>query len=234
MLNRSIYKPCCGKAICGGCHSEHVETSGDSGGGLVSCPFCRAPELAELDFVRELEARFSSHNDKEACLILGHSYTEGKHVPKVLMKALSHFILAAELGSAQACSNVGLHLNDGISIPKDTEEAAFLYRAGAFRGCVVARDNIGVHEYAAENLEIAIRHWKNSAEAGNQRSLDRIKNIFNRKLVGNDFISKEYMDSVYRVCHDAQVNVKSEDRKRFGLITTHTKEEKAMLDAVKC
>ena len=46
MLNRSIYKPCCGKSICGGCHSEHVETSEASGGGLGSCPFCRAPELA--------------------------------------------------------------------------------------------------------------------------------------------------------------------------------------------
>lgn len=150
------------------------------------------------------------------------------------MKGLSYFVLAADLGSAQACQNIGLHYKDGISISEDIEKEAFFYRAGAFRGCISARGSIGIHEYLAGNHEIAIRHWKIAAEAGNQQSLDRIKKIFNSKLAGNDFISKEYMDIVYRSCHNAQENVKSEGRKKFGLNSTHTKEEKAMLDAVKC
>ena len=234
MLNRSVYKPCCGKAVCGGCHAEHTLVSENNGGGLGLCPFCRAPELGGLDFVRQLDARFSSHNDKDASLVLGYSYSAGKHVPKDLMKAMSYFITAAELGSAQACSNIGLHYNDGISISKDTEKAAFFYRAGAFRGCISSRDDIGSHEYEERNVETAIRHWKISAEAGNQQSLDRLKTIFNGNLVGKDFISKEYMDNVYRACHEAQKNVKSESREKLGLVATHTKEEKEMLDAAKC
>ena len=97
-----------------------------------------------------------------------------------------------------------------------------------------SRDDIGSHEYEERNIETAIRHWKIAAEAGNQQSLDRLKTIFNGNLVGKDFISKEYMDNVYRACHEAQKNVKSESREKLGLVATHTKEEKEMLDAAKC
>ena len=90
-------------------------------------------------------------------------------------------------------------------------------RVGALRGSLVARHNIGNSEYFdLGNYEIAIRHWKIAAEAGCQPSLDNLKKIYNAdgKIPGKEFISKECMNSLYRVCHDAQEEVKSEEREK--------------------
>ena len=54
-----------------------------------------------------------------------------------------------------------------------------------------------------------------------QVSLDELKAIFNARgnVPGNEFISKECMDSLYRVCHDAQEAVKSEEREKHCTLT---------------
>ena len=68
--------------------------------------------------------------------------------------------------------------------------------------------------YNRGNHEIGIRHWKIAAEGGSQPSLNALKGIYNAdgKMPGKEFISKECMDSLYRVCHDAQEEVQSEER----------------------
>ena len=81
----------------------------------------------------------------------------------------------------------------------------------------MARHNIGCSEYFdLGNHKIAIRHWKIAAEAGNQHSLDALKNVYNAdsKEPGKEFISKEEMDTVYRSGYEAQMEVKSEERKK--------------------
>jgi len=51
-----------------------------------------------------------------------------------------------------------------------------------------------------------------------QPSLNELKTIYNAngKILGNDIITNECMDSLYRVCHDAQEEVKSEEREKHG------------------
>ena len=92
------------------------------------------------------------------------------------------------------------------------------YRVGALRGAIVARYNIGAHECNSGNHEIGIRHWKIAAEAGDQPSLDNLKQIYNADgtMSGKEFISKDYLESTYRACHEAQVEVKSEEREKHS------------------
>ena len=88
-------------------------------------------------------------------------------------------------------------------------------RAGALRGDIHARNNIGYSEYYDFGIhEIGIRHWKIAAEAGEQRSLNALRGIYNKKEPGREFISKEYLDFAYRACHKAQMEVKSEEREK--------------------
>ena len=88
-------------------------------------------------------------------------------------------------------------------------------RVGALRGDIVARHNIGISEYFDfDNDEIGIRHWKIAAEAGYQKSLNELRLIYNNKEPGKEFISKEYLDFAYRACHEAQMEVKSEEREK--------------------
>ena len=70
-----------------------------------------------------------------------------------------------------------------------------------------------------DNHEIAIRHWKIAAEAGYQESLDALRSIYSSDgsglLPGKEFITKECLDSAYRACHGAQMEVKSEEREKY-------------------
>ena len=87
------------------------------------------------------------------------------------------------------------------------------------RGCIDSRYNIGWSEYNTfGNHEIGIRHWKIAAEAGDQDSLNALRKIYNAdgKMPGKEFISKEEMDTVYRSGHEAQMEVKSEEREKHS------------------
>ena len=138
---------------------------------------------------------------------------------KDVLKAIEYLIRAAELGSPAACTCIGIFYREGNGVAVDKERAAFFQRVGALRGCIFARYNIGYSEYFnLGNHEIAIRHWKIAAEAGDQDSLDALKKIYNAdgKMPGKEFISKEEMDTVYRSGHGAQMEVKTEEREKHS------------------
>ena len=149
---------------------------------------------------------------------MGDRYHYGTHgAPKDDLKALDYFIRAVELGSSEACTCLAGSYNSGEGVAVNKERASLFHRVGALRGDIEARHNIGCSEYNdLGNHEIAIRHWKIAAEAGYQDSLNELRVIYNDKEPGKEFISKECMDSLYRVCHDAQEEVKSEEREKHG------------------
>lgn len=98
------------------------------------------------------------------------------------------------------------------------ERATLFYRGSSQRGCISGRHNIGVMEYyERENHELGIRRWKISAEAGHQRSMNALRDIYNAGAdsPGCEFIGKDYLDMIYcnRKCHNAQ---EEETQRREG------------------
>ena len=193
-----------------------------------TCPLCRGPTpsgptaLAE-EFV-QIEARCQM-NDHVALSVLGTIYETGGHgKTKDDLKALDCFIRAAELGSACACGYIGkLYFEGDGGLAVHKERAALFRRIGALRGDIYSRNNIACSEYNLGNHEIAIRHWKIAAETGMQESLDALKEIFNAdgKTPGKEFISKDEMDTVYRSGHEAQMEVKTEEREKHKTDDVH-------------
>jgi TPR repeat protein len=184
---------------------------------FTTCPFCRELPPFSGETVRRLEAR-ALKDDHVALRNLGNACMEGDlGLPKDDLKALDCLIKAVELGSPEACTNIGTCYDEGNGVVIDKERAALFKRVGALRGSVIARHNVGVSEYNnLGNIEIGIRHWKIAAEAGNQGSLNALKAIYNAdgKMKGKEFITKEYLDFAYRACHGAQMEVKSEEREK--------------------
>ena len=206
------YQACCGKRItCWACVQSIDST----------CPFCREPIPICLDdvYTAQLQAR-CLQNDHNAFTQLGIMYWQGLLVSKDFLKGLDCFIRAVELGSPEACSFIGAIYKEGNgvrTVAVDKERAALFYRIGALRGCILARNLIGFSEYFdLGNHEIAIRHWKIAAEAGHQDSLNLLKKIYNAdgKIPGKEFVSKECLESTYRACHEAQMEVWSEEREK--------------------
>ena len=220
----TVYKSCCGNFVCKACVRENKESidkqneEKNAGKKLAfTCPFCREPEPTcfDVEFAR-LQAR-SLQNDHSAFTTMGNIYRDGLGKAKDDLKALDCYIRAAELGSPGACTNIGIDYHEGNGVAVDKETAALFERVGALRGSAIARHNIGLSEYLSGNHEIAIRHWKIAAEAGDQMSIDALKNIYDGKMPGKEFISKEEMDTVYRSGHEAQMEVQTEDRKKHGV-----------------
>jgi hypothetical protein len=222
--SETFYQACCGNVICWACYNQNevaIEKQNEEKAGkkaALTCPFCREPEpTSDEEYLCRLQARCLK-NDHNALALMGDFYRTGDdEAPKDDLKAFDCWIQAVELGSAAACGCIANCYNKGDGVAVNKERAALFKRVGAQRGCVVARHNIGTHEYYdLHNHEIGIRHWKISAEAGDQDSLDALKNIYNAngKRPGKEFISKDCMDSLYRVCHDAQEEVKSEEREK--------------------
>ena len=220
-----IYQWCCGNEICGACHKENQaaikkQNEGKNAGKKLpfTCPFCRErePTRAKEEYA-QIQARFLQ-NDHIAITEMGERYRRGvKGVAKDDLKALDCFIQAVELGSAAASTNIGDIYAGGNGLAVDEERAALFWKIGALRGEICARHNIGFYEYDFfGHHEIGIRHWKIAAEGGSQPSLDALKSIYNAdgKMPGKEFISEECMDSLYRVCHDAQMEVKTEEREK--------------------
>uniref|UniRef100_A0A7S0AVC8 RING-type domain-containing protein n=1 Tax=Minutocellus polymorphus TaxID=265543 RepID=A0A7S0AVC8_9STRA len=221
--DRSFYQACCGKIICAGCYKENEEfvekqNEQKKKPTILTCPFCRAPAPFSEEYVRRLEAR-ASQNDPNALHCLASVYLNGDGVPKDELRGLDFYIRAIEHGSAAACNRIAYHYHTALMLPVNKNRCDIFQRVGALRGCIIARHCIGVDEYNSGNHEVGIRHWKVAAEAGCQISLDALKKIFNAdgKRPGKMFISKDYMDRVYRACHEAQEEVKSEEREKHRI-----------------
>jgi hypothetical protein len=162
----------------------------------------------------------SSKGDGAAYTQLSKVYNEGNYgIGKDEMRALHYSILgAAELGSTDACSVIGscfIHGRGGVQV--DKVKAGLFYKVCAFRGCIVGRHAIGHLEYNEfGNHEVGIRHWKIAATAGMQPSIKRLRDIYNAdgKKPGKEFIGKDELDSIYRMGHEAQQDIKSEEREK--------------------
>ena len=208
------YQTCCGKEICWACFKENEESikkqnDEKSAGKKVTftCPFCREPEpTSKEEYFCQYQTR-CLQNDPYALGFMGAAYQiGGLGLPKDDLKALDCYIRAVDLGSSAACSQIGIIYHEGNGVAVDKERAALFERIGALRGSIAARHRIGCIEYySLGNNEIGIRHWKFAAEAGNQRSLNKLRDIYNTdgKYPGKEFISKEYMEFAFRACHEA-------------------------------
>ncbi len=225
----TMYEACCGNTICKACYKENEasikkQNEEKSAGKKVAltCPFCREPEpTSDEEFARLAYAQLKARclkNDHVAFTLLGEIYRDGLYgIAKDDLKALDCFIQAVELGSNEACTCIGISYDQGNGVSVDHKRAALFERVGALRGDVLSRHNVGCYEYHDfGNHEIGIRHWKIAAEAGSQRSLDALKKIYNAdgKRPGKEFISKDYLESIYRACHGAQMKVKTEEREK--------------------
>ena len=135
----------------------------------LACPFCREPisweplsllaggakALGGRDFdtaryVRQLEMR-AAKNDPKACYKLGTHYYNNKDQADGNLKAMQYHLRAVELGSAESCKYVAnCYLGRGI-MGSNTERMLFFMRAGAWRGCIVSRSQIGRLEYLSGN-----------------------------------------------------------------------------------
>jgi hypothetical protein len=202
---------CCGKKICCGCNLAMVREMGER----HTCPFCRAPPLVGEEVLARIRKRVEC-NDAESMYELGCCFYAGTLVPKDELQAFQLYKRAADLGHPAACCIIAGFFEEGL---EDEKKAIFYYEKAAKLGSVTARYNLGTLEWKRRNIDLAFRHWKISASAGCQASLNDIAQGYRKGL-----LSKQDYEEVLRAGLKSKVEAWSQDRSMATKELTLTKE----------
>ena len=203
-LSEASFQTCCGKTICNGCiHAMQM-----SEGGVDLCAFCRAPPASlEKEEIKRLN-KLMNNGSADACNMLAYAYATGtNNLPQDYQKANELYLKAGELGCAAAYYNLGIHYNQGRGVEVDKKKAKYYYELAAMKGGVDARHNLGVVEWNSGNLLRAMKHFIMAAKAGDETSLDHVKQGFINGVVTKDEYAKtlrSYQKSLDEMKSDAR------------------------------
>lgn len=207
-----VYKPCCGKLICGGCVLTVRTEVGDK-----KCPFCRTvTHYYFSEFKERMDKRIEA-NDPRAYANMASFYMDGRHaqcgLTRDISKAIQYYQKAAELGLDRGHYNLGLaYFTGNHGIKKDVKKATHHFEHAAIRGNTVARDLLGNIESQNGDNARALRHWMIAARAGSDSCMDIIKKM---ALECNPpLATKEQYVETLRAWKDASDEMKSEQREK--------------------
>ncbi|EJK54879.1 hypothetical protein THAOC_25455 [Thalassiosira oceanica] len=209
--DHSSFYECCMKIMCHGCLVATIKRGIND-----KCPFCRTPtHKVEAEALTLIQTRVKK-KDPEAIKFLGGQYFGGKlGLEKDTARAVELLTEAAELGSAEACYDLGAAYSRGIGVDQDVERGARLYEKAAMRGHVQARHNLGGYECDRGNYGRAVRHFLISAKNGFPDSLKEIKGMFTHGLT-----TKSQYAEALKGYQDALEEMKSPEREEAKTLRT--------------
>ena len=184
------YWACCGNIICSACIAEtaraerviNAKRAKKKQSPLAhTCPFCRTePKFSESNYEKRMR-----NGDGQAAFTLAYEYREGNaqmNIPKDFGKSLELLHHAADdLGFPVAIKELGHMYYDGVNgIPKDKVKGRKYLEDAVTMGDVKARFFLGFIEAQNDNIDLAIRHWKLAAAAGDELSMKNLWQCFHQ------------------------------------------------------
>ena len=122
-------------------------------------------------------------------------------------KANELYLKAGELGCANSYYKLGLSYDYGYGVAVDEKKAKHYHELAAIGGDISARYNLGVLEEENGNLQQAMKHYAISAKAGDDDSLESIKEGY-----VDGYVTKEEYAQALRAYQKSQDEMKSEMR----------------------
>ncbi|EJK74497.1 hypothetical protein THAOC_03822 [Thalassiosira oceanica] len=200
---------CCMKLVCKGCGLAAQLR------GLRGCPFCRTPRpTGDASKLAMIQKRVNKR-DADAIYHLGSKHYHGQlGLAKDVPRAIELWTEAAELGSVDALSSLGIIYYFGEGLEEDKPRGIRHLQEAAMEGHVHSRHNIGAVECNNGNYDLAVQHWMISAKMGYGNSLNEIKEMF----MEGEATKAQYAEAL-RGFGDAVGEMKShqrEEAKRLG------------------
>ena len=203
------YQPCCGKTLCDGCIYAAYKADRRQ-----LCPFCRTPETSlEEEALGRLKKRVGA-GDAKAIRNLGCLYDSGAMgVPQDYEKAVELWMQAGELGCDESYFNIAVSYDKGEGVERDEKKERYYLELAAMKGHMLARYNLGCMEMEAGNINRAVKHWMISAGAGDDNSLEAIRQFF---LHGG--ATKDDFEKALHAHQEAKDEMKSDQRETASAI----------------
>ena len=220
LAEQSMYFPCCGKRVCSACDCEHYRATNITNAKRkrkelpplpLSCPFCRVPDW---DTDEELIKRYQNRvekGDAQAMYVFAGKFRFGENgVPKDTLKALELWQQAADLGCADAFSELGRCYTFGDGIDEDELKGMHCLNIAAKKGSVDARHNLATIFNELGNDDLAIKHLRLAVGAGFDTSMDA---LWAFSHTGK--IRKDDLEDCLRAHKRASDEMKSGERERW-------------------
>jgi len=203
-IGQSAFHSCCGKTVCNGCIYEMAM----SGGGKDLCPFCRTPPASSDEESIQRVKKLMEKGNTKAFYTLGGCYETGfGGLLQDYQKAHKLYLKAGELGCAEAYYNLACLYSNGMGVEVDKNKAKYYYELAAMNGHIFARHNLGCVEWEKGNRYRAMKHFVMAARAGDEGSLDKVKQGFK-----NGMITKDGYAIILRAYHQRQKEMRSDAR----------------------
>ena len=210
---QSTFEACCGKLICYGCIFGMIEEEAKRGKKVEEwgmCAFCRTLRpSSDEEKVKRLK-KLMEKGDANAFFNFAAYHAKGvKGMLRLTwVKANELYLKAGELGCSMAYFNLGNSYYHGRGVEVDEKKAKHYYELAAIGGDIDARHYLGcVEEEVAGNHQRALKHFIISARAGDNESLDKVKQGFR-----SGHVTKDEFESTLRAYHEIQTEMKSEAR----------------------
>jgi len=213
------YWACCGQSVFEACNSEAFRALAITNRERnlppmeESCAFCRQPiEKDGSEWVKMCEERIDKKGDVKAMVHLAGLYRNGigEHPPSHA-KYLELMRKAADSGHPGAIGSLGHSFVFGeLGVIEDEEEGRACLEDAAKKGCVLARKNLAFLAKDYQQHDLAIKHFKLAAGAGNEDSMKELWKYFS-----SDKLTKAELEETLRAHHAACDEMNSEQRKRY-------------------
>ena len=130
--------------------------------------------------IKEL-AVLAERGDRQAQLLLGMRYRDGKGIAQDYREALHWYRKCADQGDAAGMDNVGfMHLR-GWGVPVSFDIAAGYFKASAAQNHAQGQFNLGNCYFSGQgveqNYQQAIASWRRAADQGHQESIWRLATL---------------------------------------------------------
>ena len=199
------------KRVCNGCLLAALRR-----GMFDTCPFCRTPAPADDASKLAMIQKRVDKGDAEAICLLGDQYYLGDlGLAKDVPRTIELYTEAAELGSLEAHTKLGLRYYNGDGVEEDKSKGIHHWQQAAMKGHALSRNMLGRVEYTNGNYDLAAQHWMISAKMGYEKSLKGIKIMFK----DGHATKAQYADALlgYRDAVEEMKSPQREEAKRLGI-----------------
>ena len=207
----SLFKFCCGKNICGGCHMENKRVASNSASKL--CPFCRSPPTEGFEERAKLIQERIDKGDAEAIFNAGTYYANGQFGFEVNKgKAIALFTRAAKLDHGRGCARLAYaYLIGDFGLEKNVQKARYYFERAVRVGDIEAHHNLAVMQISLKVATYQTLYLlKVAAASGYEPSLKCLEDFREAGC-----LSEEELEDLREAQKKAEAETKSDERDNF-------------------
>ena len=202
---KAIFMTCCSKRVCAGCCYATLQREEEERL-QHKCPFCRWAMPIGATKEREINERLMKRievNDPIAMCSMGKEKCFGGDY----QAAFEYWTKAAALGNVEAHYQLSMLYYKGKGVEKNEKRELHHAEQAAIGGHPDARHNLGCLERDNGRMDRAAKHLIIASKLGNDRSLERVKDLYK-----DGFVSKDDFTAALRGYQTAIIAMKSPQR----------------------